>query len=116
MVTVYGIPTCGSCRKALDWLKSHGVTHRFHDLRKDGFDPAWLVTWESAFGWTAMLNKHSSTWRALADADKASLNREQALALMQQHPTLIKRPLLVTQRPLLLGFDAQAYQCLLPSQ
>lgn len=110
MIVVYGIPSCGSCRKALDWLKTHGLAHRFHDLRKDGFDPAWLLDWEAAFGWTALLNKHSTTWRALADADKASLDRERALALMQQHVTLIKRPILVTDRPLLLGFDAQAYE------
>ncbi|MGD8710554.1 MAG: glutaredoxin domain-containing protein, partial [Ectothiorhodospiraceae bacterium] len=45
MITVYGIQTCDTCRKARRWLKNNDVQHRFHDLRKDGLDPDTLRGW-----------------------------------------------------------------------
>ena len=35
MLTIYGIKTCDTCRKALKFLEKHGVEHKFHDVRGD---------------------------------------------------------------------------------
>lgn len=92
MVTVYGIKTCDSCRKALDWLRAESIGHRFHDLREDGLDGAMIAAWIDALGWPALLNTRSTTWRGLDDGEKANPDAARAAALMLAHPTLVKRP------------------------
>ena len=32
MITLYGIPNCGSVRKGLDWFKTHNVEVVFHTV------------------------------------------------------------------------------------
>ena len=42
--------------------------------------------------------------------DPSTLNDEQLLALMAEHPTLIRRPLLVRDGELIVGFDRPVYR------
>ena len=51
MITVYGIKTCDTCRKAMKWLAAEGIEARFHDFRADGLDPKALDAWIAAHGW-----------------------------------------------------------------
>ena len=92
MLTVYGLKTCDACRKARKALA--GRVHRFHDLRADGLDAALLDRWIEALGWEALLNRRSTTWRALDEADRAGLDAARARGLMLAHPTLVKRPVI----------------------
>ena len=68
--------------------------HRFHDLREDGLDAAMLDRWIGALGWEALLNRRSTTWRALDEAEKAELDAGRARGLMLAHPALVKRPVI----------------------
>jgi arsenate reductase len=53
-----------------------------------------VTGWAKKVGWEKMLNKASTTWRALPDAEKAGVAEAKAIALMTEHPTLIKRPVI----------------------
>src|SRR5262245_21921510 len=44
-VTIHGIPSCDTVRKARTWLDGHGIAYRFHDFRADGLDEARLEFW-----------------------------------------------------------------------
>jgi arsenate reductase (glutaredoxin) len=92
VITVYGIKSCDTCRKALKWLDEEGIGHRFHDLREDGLDSLMIADWIGALGWQALLNTRSTTWRGLDEAEKADPDEAKAAALMLAHPTLVKRP------------------------
>jgi Spx/MgsR family transcriptional regulator len=92
MITVYGIKSCDTCRKALKWLGEDGIAHRFHDLREDGLEASDIADWINALGWQALLNTRSTTWRGLEEAEKADPDAAKAAALMLAHPTLVKRP------------------------
>ena len=111
--TLYGISNCDTVKKARKWLEAHGVDYSFHDFRKDGLDPATLSEWTAQLGWEALLNRRSTSWRQLADADKTDLDSSKALELMLRQPTLIKRPVLEGSNQLLVGFSEQAYKGLL---
>ena len=76
MLIVYGLKSCDACRKARKALA--GREHRFHDLREDGLDAAMLDRWIGALGWEALLNRRSTTWRALDEAEKAGLDAGRA--------------------------------------
>jgi Spx/MgsR family transcriptional regulator len=91
MLTIYGIRQCDSCRKALKWLRAGGHEHRFHDLRVDGLERATLEQWlDSPFS-DHLINRRSTSWRALSEAQKASTG-EALRTLVLETPTLIKRP------------------------
>jgi Spx/MgsR family transcriptional regulator len=93
-LTVFGLKTCDACKRARKELDAAGLAYAFHDMRDDGVTPAQIARWTKAAGWETMLNKASTTWRSLPDADKANLTEVKAVALMAAHPTLIKRPLI----------------------
>lgn len=109
-ITLYGIKNCDTVKKARKWLDSNDIVYRFHDLRVDGLPPKQLHVWEKALGWESMLNKRSTTWKQLPEECKRSLNTQRALALIKEHPTLIKRPLLAIGERYRLGFTIQDYQ------
>jgi arsenate reductase len=91
VITVYGIRQCDTCRKALKWLDETGVEHQFHDLRTDGLDVAMLRRWFDSPFRDALVNRRSTTWRGLTEAEKASAG-EALVTLLLAHPTLVKRP------------------------
>lgn len=94
MLTVYGIPNCDTVRKTRKQLESDKVTYRFHDFRKDGITKKQLTDWCTQIGWEKLLNKRGTTFRGLSDAEKENLTQSKAITLMQQHPALIKRPVI----------------------
>ena len=105
MVRMNGIPNCDSVRRARRWLEAKGIDHGFRDLRKEPPGQGELARWADATGWERLLNKRSTSWRKLDEAERAGLDREAALRLLQAHPTLIKRPVLEAGDTVLVGFD-----------
>lgn len=110
---LYGIPNCTTVKKARAWLAAHGHEAVFHDFRKDGIDAAWLRKVVRQAGWQALLNTRGTTWRTLADADKAAADSEAgAIALMLAHPGVIKRPVLERAGRYHVGFAEDHYHAL----
>lgn len=109
MITIYGIPTCDTVRKARKWLDAHGIGHHFHDLRADGLDPALLDAWIARFGWERVLNRASATFRALPEGERAGLDAPRARALLLANPVLVKRPVLAHGESVLIGFTPAEY-------
>lgn len=103
-VTVYGIPNCDTVKKARVWLDEAGVGYAFHDYKKTGIDAATLNRWADAVGWEPLLNRAGTTFRKLADADKADVDRAKAIALMIANPSMIRRPVVESAGALLVGF------------
>ena len=56
-----------------------------------------------------MLNKQSKTFRELSPEQKVIDDEEHAIALMHQYPLLIKRPVLESEKKLLIGFSESTY-------
>ena len=109
MLTVYGIKNCDTCRKALSWLQTEGIAHTFTDLRTDGISDSLLSSWFATPDWQALINRRSTTWRALPASQTQDLTPTTALALARQHPTLLKRPLFAKGKTLLcIGFTPQS--------
>jgi arsenate reductase (glutaredoxin) len=108
-IELYGIPNCDTVKKARAWLAERGLAHGFHDYKKEGADPERLARWADLVGWEALLNTRGTTFRKLPEADRTAIDREKALALMEAHPSLIKRPVVEHPGGLLVGFDPGAW-------
>lgn len=109
-VTIYGIKACDTMKKARTWLDAHGVTYAFHDYKAVGIDRARLERWSKEVGWETLLNRSGLTFKKLPDKDKEGLTEKKAIALMVDHPSMIKRPVLeLPGGKLLVGFKPEAY-------
>lgn len=113
-LTLFGIENCDSCRDARRWLSVHGLTMRFHDLRRDGLDRAMLERWLDRASAAELLNRRGQSWRRLPEARRPVLGDGIGIieALLAE-PLLVKRPVLEGPGLLLIGFAEPAYQCLL---
>ncbi|HNP37789.1 MAG TPA: arsenate reductase [Woeseiaceae bacterium] len=105
MLTVYGLKSCDTCRKAQKFLQAHNIEFRFHDLREQGLDIQMLERWADRIDWQKLLNKQSLSWRKVPEADRADMNRSKALAAMIEQPTLVKRPVLEHKDYFAVGFS-----------
>ncbi len=110
---MYGIPNCDTIKKAKTFLDSNKLSYEFHDYKKQGVDAELLKQWCNTFGYENVLNRRGTTWRKLDEETKTSINQETAILLMQELPSMIKRPILDTGKKLILGFDQSEYESLL---
>lgn len=94
---LYGLKTCGTCKKALAALPNA----QFRDVRRDGVPEDVLRRAEAQFG-DALVNTRSTTWRELSPEAR----QKDKGALLRAHPTLMKRPLIEAEGQLYLGWDA----------
>ena len=108
-VTIYGIKTCDTMRKARAWLDARGIAYAFHDYKAAGIERGRLEAWARAIGWEALLNRAGTTFRKLPEPDRAGLDRDKAIALMLAQPSMIKRPVLDRGGRLLVGFKPEQY-------
>jgi Spx/MgsR family transcriptional regulator len=107
---VYGIVNCNTVKAARAWLDAGKIGYEFVDFRKTPPTRELLQAWTAAFGWENVLNRRGTTWRLLPPAAQGQVKDEQnAIALMLERPTVIRRPVVEKGSPLLIGFDEAQY-------
>ena len=111
-IEFYGIPNCDTVKKARKWLEGQGIDYAFHDYKKEGADKGNLERWADSVGWEVLLNRRGTTFRKLDEADKADIDREKAIALMVEHPSMIKRPVAEHEdgQRVLVGFSQSEWE------
>ena len=113
-ITLFGIPNCDTVKKARAWLTAQSLDYQFHNFATQGVPAEHLQRWVAHCGWETVLNRRGTTWRKLSAEEQASAkDAASAQMLMQQRPSLIKRPVVewpLAQGPLItVGWDAQAW-------
>jgi len=98
---IYCLKTCDTCRKALKALDAAGIAYDLRDVRADGIAADDIAAILAAHG-EAAINRASTTWRGLSEAEKA----QPSDALLAAHPTLLKRPAIEAAGGWLLGWKA----------
>lgn len=101
---LWGLKTCDTCRKA---AKALGVP--VTDVRETPLSRDQLERFQAAFG-AALLNTRSTTWRGLAEEERAS----DPLDLIAAHPALMKRPVIEADGALYLGWGKDVQARVLP--
>ena len=112
-ITIYGIKSCSTMKKAFTKLDELGVSYNFHDYKKQGIDKDSVQRWVNELGIDKVLNKRGTTWRKLEDAQKqaADSDVDQAIDLLIENTSMIKRPIVEGEltdknKPILLcGFS-----------
>ena len=118
-ITIYGIKSCSTMKKAFTKLDELNVSYDFHDYKKQGIDKQSVQRWVDELGIDKVLNKRGTTWRKLTDEQKqaADANVDNAIDLLVENTSMIKRPIVEGElddknknQPILLcGFDEEAF-------
>ena len=108
-LTIYGIKNCDTVKKALKFLSSKSLPHEFIDFRENLISEDLYKTMEQRVGLEMLINKRSSTYRSLTDDEKQNIGYE----LVSKYPTLIKRPVLIQNGDVMVGFSEKQYSELL---
>ena len=104
MLTVYGIPNCGTVKKARKWLVARGLSHGWVDFREAPPPPEQTQAWVQALGAKALRNTSGGSYRALGP-EKAKWDDATWAAHFAADPMLIKRPVIERDgRAVLAGF------------
>jgi len=110
-MTIYGIPNCDTIKKTLDWFKANNVLYEFHDYKKEGIGKSKLQSWFKQVGIEHIINKKSTSWKALDIDEQASVTTQAgAIAVILKNPSIIKRPVIeVNDKIVMIGFKADEY-------
>lgn len=103
---VYGIPTCGTCKKARRWLDDNGVAYDFINTKEHPPSRAAIADWVATLGAKPMRNTSGQSYRAIG-SEKQTWDDEQWIEAFAQDAMLLKRPLFVKEgKAVLVGFRA----------
>ena len=109
---LFGIPNCDTVRKARKWLDEQGQAHEFIDLRADTPSTHKIAEWLAVGGAERLINRRSTTFKQLSQRDKAALEDDGAVSVLQAHPTLIKRPIIVVGDRSFVGWNVDVKSAL----
>lgn len=115
MIKLYVSPSCTSCRKAKTWLEEQNLEFEekniFHEpLSKDEIKDILSLTEE---GTEEIISYRSKAYQAL-DVDIEDLSMNELLTLFKNQPSLIRRPIIMDDRRLQIGYNEEEIRCFLP--
>ena len=115
MVTIYTTPSCTSCRKAVAWLKEHNIPFKEQNLFKQKLSRDQLkeILSLSENGTDDVISQKSKAFQHVKkDIDNYTL--DELFTLMIENPTIMKRPILIDEKRLQVGFNQEDIRSFLP--
>ena len=115
-LTIYTLSNCDTCRRAVKWLRAHGVAFEEKAIRETPPRPAELraALFAKNGNVRALFNTSGVDYRAQKLGEKLpDLTDAAALALLAGNGNLVKRPLVVGEGRALVGFDEAAWSAAL---
>ena len=100
-------PKCTTCQKAKAWLDAQGVSYTLRDIKQENPTADELRTWWQASGLPLkkFFNTSGLQYKALGLKDKLpAMSEEEQLELLASDGMLVKRPILVGEDFVLVGF------------
>ena len=105
-IQVYGIPNCGTCKKAIAWLRGNDIRHEFINTKDNPPSRDEIASWVEILGSKPMRNTSGKSYRALGD-ERNNFTDEQWIDAFAEDAMLLKRPLFVRDgKAVLVGFKA----------
>ena len=105
-IQVYGIPNCGTCKKAIAWLKAHDIEYEFINTKDHPPDKGMITSWVETLGSKPMGNTSGKSYRALGE-ERNSFTDQQWIDAFSEDAMLLKRPLFTKDnQAVLVGFRA----------
>ena len=103
-IKVFGIPNCGTCKKARKWLEDNNIAHEFINTKENPPSKDEIESWVNSLGAKAMRNTSGKSYRALGE-EKKTWSDARWIEEFSKDVMLLKRPLFVkNEKAVLVGF------------
>lgn len=112
MLYIIGLSNCDTVAATKKWMKSKGVEFELIDVRKDPLSFDELKDLEIKVGIDVLANTRSKTYRDLG-ISKDEMSDEEFFNVLFENQVMIKRPVLVYQDSVLVGYDEEAFDIFL---
>jgi len=116
-VTLYTSPSCTSCRKARLWFEEHGIAYREQNIFSEPLTIAQIksILRLTEDGTEEIVSKRSRVYQELT-VDLDDLPLRELYQLIQTHPGILRRPIMVDEKRLQVGFNEEEIRRFLPRQ
>lgn len=106
-------PKCTTCQKAEKWLQAQGIAYDFRDIKLNNPTSAELREWHQKSGLPLkrFFNTSGLQYRALELKEKLpGMTADEQLALLATDGMLVKRPMLISDDFVLVGFKQAEWE------
>ena len=106
-------PPCSTCRKAKAWLDSHGVAYTARHIKEENPTYEELKAWHAQSGLPLkkFFNTSGQLYKSMQLKDRLpTMSEEEQLHLLAQDGMLVKRPILVDETKVLVGFREKEWE------
>lgn len=106
-------PPCSTCKKAKKWLDDHGVAYEARDIKQDNPTQEELRAWQARSGLPLkrFFNTSGQLYRSLQLKEKLpAMPEAEQLALLAGDGMLVKRPLVIGEDFVLVGFKPAEWE------
>ena len=110
---VYYYPTCNTCKKAMKWLDEKGIPYSKKHIVDSNltYKEVEEIYKKSKFDVQKLFNTSGLVYRELNLKDKLKeTDLQQKLELLASNGMLLKRPLLVQESTVIVGFNKDVYE------
>lgn len=111
-MTILCYPRCSTCHKALAWLAEHGLEAEYRDIQKQNPTAEELAAWAKRAGLPLrrLFNTSGQLYRQHGLAAKLpGMPEAEMLTWLASDGMLVKRPLLLSENGVLVGFKPEAW-------
>lgn len=105
---IYGIPNCGSVKKALDFVKTKNIEFEFVDFKKTKPTVKQIEMWAKAVSMDKLFNTKGTKYRS-SGLDYKSMSETERVSALVTEPTMLKRPLIEYDGGVVVGYDEDTY-------
>jgi len=109
MLHLIGIKNCNKVRDTKNWLEDNNQKYEFIDLKKEPLSETELADLKDKVGLDVLINKRGMTWKRLGLKDK-NLSEKELFETLHNNQTMIKRPVLIKDEAVLVGYDEEAFK------
>ena len=105
-------PRCTTCKKAQKWLDEKGIGYTFRDIKEENPSYDELKTWykKSGLDIKRFFNTSGQLYKSMSLKDKLpAMSEEEKLRLLSTDGMLVKRPILVSDEAVLVGFKEREW-------
>lgn len=109
MVTIYGIKTCSTVRKAIKFCKDNGIEHQFVDFRANPLDESKVDYFASKVDVNILFNNRGQKYKDLG-LKELNLDDSGKLEWLKKENMLLKRPVVEYADKVLVSFKEEEYK------
>lgn len=115
MVTLYTSPSCTSCRKAKAWLEENDIGYTERNIFSDplSIDEIKEILRMTEDGTDEIISTRSKTFQKL-DVQVDAMPLQDLYELIQQNPGLLRRPIIIDEKRLQVGYNEDEIRRFLP--